>query len=127
MVASLALGGETHYHVLDLSSYANPMEIKTAYRRLARKHHPDKVSPFFKEAAQAKFVKLQAAHEALIDPVSREEYDKELHEVTKTLNPLLLAFFWSTLWLWEVRLHGPFPSFSSHSRISLCINLPLWR
>lgn len=102
LLASIIFGGDTHYHVLDLTSYASHTDIKAAYRRMARKHHPDKVSSLFKESAQDKFVKIQAAHETLIDPERRAVYDEELRELTTGLNPLLYAFFWSTLWLWEV-------------------------
>lgn len=62
-----------YYEVMELSPGAKPDDIKKAYRRLARKYHPD-VS---KEAnAEEKFKQLGEAYEALKDPARRAEYDE---------------------------------------------------
>jgi len=62
-----------YYEVMGLSPEATPDEIKKAYRRLARKFHPD-VS---KEAnAEEKFKQLGEAYEVLKDPTRRAEYDE---------------------------------------------------
>ena len=62
-----------YYEVMGVSPEATPSEIKKAYRRLARKFHPD-VS---KEAnAEEKFKQLGEAYEALKDPARRAEYDE---------------------------------------------------
>ena len=62
-----------YYGVLGVEPSAGDAEIKTAYRRLARKYHPD-VS---KEAgAEDKFKALNEAYEALRDPAKRKAYDQ---------------------------------------------------
>ena len=62
-----------YYGILGVESSAGEGEIKTAYRRLARKYHPD-VS---KEAgAEDKFKAVNEAYEALRDPQKRAAYDQ---------------------------------------------------
>ena len=62
------------YEALGLSRTASEKEIKAAYRRLARKFHPD-VNPNDR-AAEARFKEINAAHEVLSDPDKRKKYDK---------------------------------------------------
>ncbi|PZV18838.1 MAG: molecular chaperone DnaJ [Pseudanabaena sp.] len=62
-----------YYSVLGVSKTATPEEIKRAYRKIARKHHPD-LNPGDKEA-EAKFKDLNEANEVLSDPEKREKYD----------------------------------------------------
>lgn len=62
-----------YYAVLGVEKKASPDDIKQAYRRLARKYHPD-VS---KEAnAEDKFKSVQEAYEVLKDPEKRKAYDE---------------------------------------------------
>ncbi|MDE2564450.1 MAG: DnaJ domain-containing protein [Burkholderiales bacterium] len=61
-----------YYATLGLPSSATPEEIKRAYRKLARKYHPD-VSK--EPDAEARFKDVAEAHEALIDPERRAAYD----------------------------------------------------
>ncbi len=63
-----------YYQVLGLNKNASDAEIKKAYRKLARKHHPD-VNPNDKEAGK-KFQQLNEANEVLSDPEKRKKYDK---------------------------------------------------
>ncbi|MGB3493352.1 MAG: DnaJ C-terminal domain-containing protein [Elainellaceae cyanobacterium] len=63
-----------YYAVLGVSKTATPEEIKRAYRKLARKYHPD-LNPGDK-GAEAKFKDLNAANEVLSDPETRHKYDQ---------------------------------------------------
>lgn len=61
-----------YYGVLGVSRGASEKEIRSAYRRLARKYHPD-VNP--DDDAAARFKKINAANEVLSDPGNRKKYD----------------------------------------------------
>lgn len=63
-----------YYKVLGVGKSATPEEIKKAYRKLARKLHPD-LNPNDKEAIR-KFQQLNEAHEVLSDPEKRKKYDQ---------------------------------------------------
>ena len=63
-----------YYKVLGVSKDASSDEIKKAYRKLARKLHPD-INPSDKEA-HAKFQQLNEANEVLSHPEKRKKYDK---------------------------------------------------
>jgi curved DNA-binding protein len=62
-----------YYEVMGLPRTASQDEIKRAYRKLARKYHPD-VSK--EKDAEEKFKELQEAHEVLKDPEKRAAYDQ---------------------------------------------------
>jgi DnaJ-class molecular chaperone len=63
-----------YYQVLGVPRTASDKEIRSAYRRLARKHHPD-LNPGDK-AAEARFKELQAAYDVLSDETKRKKYDQ---------------------------------------------------
>ena len=63
-----------YYSVLGVDKNASSDEIKKAYRKLARKYHPD-LNPDDQEA-KAKFQQLNEAQEVLTDPEKRKQYDK---------------------------------------------------
>ena len=62
-----------HYEVLGVARGATPDEIKKAYRRLAREHHPD-ANPDDPEAEE-RFKEITHAYEVLSDPQKRQNYD----------------------------------------------------
>lgn len=62
-----------YYKILGISKKATEKEIKTAYRKLARKYHPD-LNPDNKEA-ELKFKEINEANEVLSDPENRKKYD----------------------------------------------------
>lgn len=64
---------EDFYKILGLSRNATPEEIQKAYRKLARKYHPD-VNP--EKTAKEKFQQIQRAYDTLNDPEKREMYDR---------------------------------------------------
>src|SRR6188508_661946 len=63
-----------YYSTLGVAKTATDKEIKQAFRKLARKHHPD-VNPGDK-AAEAKFKEINEANEVLSDPDKRRRYDE---------------------------------------------------
>lgn len=63
-----------YYQVLGVSRSASQDEIKKAFRKLARQHHPD-VNPGDK-AAEERFKEINEANEVLSDPEKRQKYDQ---------------------------------------------------
>lgn len=63
-----------YYKTLEVSREATADEIKKAYRKLARKYHPD-LHPGDK-AAEKKFKEVQEAYDVLSDPDKRDQYDR---------------------------------------------------
>src|SRR5215472_5969298 len=63
-----------YYKILGVAKTASDKEIKSAYRKLARKHHPD-VNPGDK-SAEARFKDINEAYEVLGDPAKRKKYDE---------------------------------------------------
>ena len=64
----------TFYDTIGVKPDASDKEVRSAYRKLARKHHPD-VNPGDK-AAEAKFKQITNAYEVLSDAEKRRKYDK---------------------------------------------------
>lgn len=63
-----------YYKTLGIPKTASEKDIKSAYRKLARKYHPD-LNPDNKEA-EAKFKEINEANAVLSDPENRKKYDK---------------------------------------------------
>jgi DnaJ-class molecular chaperone len=62
----------TLYEILGVKQDATPLEIRAAYRKLARIYHPDNQ----KTGSQEKFSQLCRAHDVLMDPKRRERYNR---------------------------------------------------
>jgi molecular chaperone DnaJ len=67
-----------YYEILGVGREAGAEEIKKAYRRLARQHHPD-VNPG-NEEAERKFKEIQEAYDVLCDSQKRATYDRFGHQ-----------------------------------------------
>lgn len=68
------MAGRNYYDILGIKRDASEKEIKQAYRRLARKHHPD-VNPGDK-SAEARFKEINEAYEVLSAKEKRQKYDR---------------------------------------------------
>ncbi len=68
------MANKDYYQILGVNRSASEKEIKQAYRRLARKHHPD-LNPGDK-SAEGRFKEMNAAYEVLSNPEKRKKYDQ---------------------------------------------------
>ena len=72
----MAVQFRDYYETLGVSKTAGADEIKSAFRKLARKHHPDVAKAKDKAAAEEKFKQINEAYEVLSDPEKRAKYDQ---------------------------------------------------
>ncbi len=72
----MAVKFQDYYEILGVSRDADEKKIKAAYRKLARKWHPDLHSGKDKEAAEEKFKSINEAYEVLSDSEKRGKYDR---------------------------------------------------
>ena len=72
----MAVKFRDYYEVLGVPRGAPADEIKAAYRRLARKHHPDLHHGKAREKAEEAFKEINEAHAVLSDPEKRARYDQ---------------------------------------------------
>lgn len=70
----MAVQFRDYYETLGVSKTASDDEIKSAFRKLARKHHPDVAKD--KKSAEEKFKQINEAYEVLSDPEKRKKYDQ---------------------------------------------------
>ncbi|XP_027090081.1 uncharacterized protein [Coffea arabica] len=89
------------YDTLELERDADEEQIKVAYRRLAKFYHPDvydgKGTLEEGETAEARFIKIQAAYELLIDQEKRRQYDND-----NRVNPMKASQAWME-WIMKKR------------------------
>ncbi|XP_021898565.1 meiotically up-regulated gene 185 protein [Carica papaya] len=89
------------YETLELERNADEEQIKVAYRRLAKFYHPDvydgRGTLEEGETAEARFIKIQAAYELLIDEEKRRQYDLD-----NRVNPMKASQAWME-WLMKKR------------------------
>ncbi|GAB4861021.1 hypothetical protein Ancab_036184 [Ancistrocladus abbreviatus] len=89
------------YDVLELERDADEEQIKFSYRRLAKFYHPDVYDGRGNleegETAEARFIKIQAAYELLIDVQKRRKYDMD-----NRVNPMKASQAWME-WLMKKR------------------------
>ena len=72
------------YKILGVPKDATEQQVKTAYRKLALRHHPDKqTNEKAREQAQHKFAKISNAYEVLKDETLRREYDQSVEKASK--------------------------------------------
>lgn len=73
-MSTVMVMARSYYDTLGISRNASDKEVKNAYRRLARKYHPDVNAG--SEQAQEKFKEVNAAYEVLSDADNRKKYDR---------------------------------------------------
>lgn len=71
---------KTYYEILGVERYASQQQVKSSYRRLAKRYHPD-LNPNNPQAAQ-QFRDVQTAYDVLSDEARRREYDRTLGVLT---------------------------------------------
>jgi curved DNA-binding protein CbpA len=84
---------KNHYEILNVAETASEEDIKKAYKKLAKKWHPDRILGLMqaanpnvtaaeikegKEKAKPKFQLINTAHDVLSDPQKRTNYDRAL-------------------------------------------------
>lgn len=76
------MNSDDYYEILEIPESANQREIKIAYRRLARKYHPDRNSKVSDDLMK----NINIAFETLSDLQKRKEYDKKLKKIDSKIN-----------------------------------------
>lgn len=75
-----------YYDILGVSKGASEEDLKKAYRKLAREHHPDMVQGGDKTEKEERFKEINEAYQILSDPQKRKMYDTYGHSATQGFN-----------------------------------------
>ncbi len=81
------MGFTNYYRILGVKPDVEQQAIKAAYRRLARRYHPDVAK--VKNAAE-RFLLIQEAYAVLSDPDKREQYDRVISKQDDLLHALIV-------------------------------------
>jgi curved DNA-binding protein CbpA len=82
------MANPNHYETLNVRPSATTDEVRKAYHRLAREHHPDRFSDATqKRAAEQRFAAMTEAFNVLSNPARRREYDDKVKEASSGENP----------------------------------------
>lgn len=73
-----AVAAATFYELLGIPQTGTLLEIKQAYKQLARKYHPDVSPPDRVDEYTQQFIRVQEAYETLSDPRRRALYDRDI-------------------------------------------------
>ena len=77
------MSGPTHYDVLGVAPSANVDQIREAYRRLAREHHPDRTATNGRTGGDVSMPAINETYRMLNDPARRAVYDASLRGATQ--------------------------------------------
>ena len=72
----MANSNKNYYQILGIKKDSSEADIKKAYRKLAREHHPDMVDESDKTAAEKRFKDINEAYQVLSDPQKKKMYDQ---------------------------------------------------
>jgi len=102
------MAAETLYEVLEIPEDASEEEIKSAFKKLAKKYHPD-VADMDKGKAEEEFKRIAAAYEVLSNETKRTMYDQSAKYGGFNLRPEP-QYEW--VYLTYLDSYGWFPKFS---------------
>jgi molecular chaperone DnaJ len=91
---------KNYFEVLGLSKDAKTKDIKTAYKKLAGKYHPDKLIHLDSDEqkkSEEKFKEIKEAYEALENPKSRQEYIESEFSITNDPRKVVHTFWKNSL------------------------------
>ena len=91
---------KNYYEILEINKNANKEEIKSAYKKLALKYHPDK-NKTNKEEAENKFKEISEAYEILSDDQKKFNYDNGQNVVIHNH----FHFIFLNIWLIIIIVH----------------------
>lgn len=81
----------SHYQVLGISKTADSKEVKTAFRKLSKKFHPDmnqRTSPKKKKVINNNYLKIVESYEVLSNNERRQKYDRSIQSNTNNHGPI---------------------------------------